>query len=267
MKCELSLIIPAYNVNPRFLEECFQSVEAQTLPKSDFEVIVFDDGSQDQTPEAAESLSKQLSNARFYKRTNNQGLAATRNQAILEARGKLVALLDADDILVPEALESTFRFMESNPRLRYSSSKHRIVNADLAMIRNVECRPYYPELLLHINFIGPIKCFERDLHLKIGGYDPSLRFGEDWDHALKASENLGSDQIAQNLEYLYLYRIHVTNMTLDNRTKLMAFRSQIITAALARRGISVEAFFSHTTEDRYNYMDWGENGKTSSNTK
>ena len=251
----ISLIIPVYNVNPKFLEECIESVNAQTLQKSLFEVIVFDDGSafySDETRKFAGSVG----NSRYFRREQNKGPALTRNQAINESRGRLIVLLDADDILSGQSLEETLKFMEFNRKVKYSYSMHRVVDKEGKFIEDLPCKPYDSELLLHTNFVGHIKCFDREIHLRLGGYDSEMLFAEDWDHALKASELLKPEQFMQNPQYLYLYIIHGTNMTLDRVDKLMAYRSKVITAALKRRGFNARAFFSHTTGDGYAYMDW-----------
>src|SRR5215212_9690625 len=91
----VSVVIPCYN-QAHFLSEAIESVLAQTHPN--FEIIVVDDGSTDNTSEVA---------ARYpgvrHIRQDNQGLAAARNTGLRESKGTCLVFLDADDRLLPNA--------------------------------------------------------------------------------------------------------------------------------------------------------------------
>lgn len=94
----MSVIVPAYNAG-RHIAEALRSVERQTY--SDWEVIVCDDGSADETATIAAAFTR----ARTVWHAQNQGLASARNTAIESATGELVALLDADDYWLERYLE------------------------------------------------------------------------------------------------------------------------------------------------------------------
>jgi len=273
MAPEISLVIPTHNVE-KYISQTLQSVKNQTLDSSEYEVIIFDDGSTDNTNYLIQSCINGFGNIGHYQRIENKGTAITRNEAIEKAQGKLITLLDADDLLEPNALKSTLNFMNTNPQVRYSYSKHIKVDAQGNVLQRVHGIPYNSEKILHFNFVGPIKTFERDLHKEIGGYDPSTKV-EDYEHILKASVRIGKDQIAQNPEFLYRYVIHGTNKALTgNQTvkKLTNNSREIfnaeknkdkqldicksIEAALAHKGIKAKAFWSHFTKEGYNYYDW-----------
>ena len=101
----VSVIIPAYNAEA-FLARAIRSVEAQGF--RDFEVVVIDDGSTDGTAEVAQGFSS----VRCV-RGSHGGEAAARNRGLDEARGELVAFVDADDEWLPEKLDRQVGFMES----------------------------------------------------------------------------------------------------------------------------------------------------------
>lgn len=106
----ISIVIPTYNA-PDLLEQTLASVFAQTF--SDYEVIVINDGSTDNT---AERLQKYRSDVRF--RLINQvngGIGNARNRGMDEARGKYIALLDHDDLWMPEKLQTQFEYMQAHP--------------------------------------------------------------------------------------------------------------------------------------------------------
>src|SRR5580704_6980271 len=105
----VSVIIPAYN-SAKFLVGAIESVLAQTM--DDFEIIVVDDGSKDNTLQVVEPF---LADSRIrYFRQQNRGLPGARNAGAKVSRGEYLAFLDADDFLAPNALEAMRkRFEES----------------------------------------------------------------------------------------------------------------------------------------------------------
>jgi len=96
----LSLVVPVYNVSaylPAFLE----SLAAQTLPASEFEIVAVDDGSTDASPDVLAKHALRMPNLRVL-RQENGGLSAARNSALREAKGTWVAFADSDDIVAPD---------------------------------------------------------------------------------------------------------------------------------------------------------------------
>ena len=106
---QTSVIIPTYNYG-RFLREAIESVFAQTV--SDFEVIVVDDGSTDDTPEILASISDPR--LRSF-RISNSGSSVARNRGMQEASGEFIAFLDADDRWRPRKLELQLSILMSEP--------------------------------------------------------------------------------------------------------------------------------------------------------
>ncbi len=104
----VSVVIPTYN-QASFLGEAVGSALAQTY--RDFEVIVIDDGSTDNTPEVASSFPPAVR----YFRQENRGISAARNRGIELANGEYLAFLDSDDILLENALEKSVAFMDQHP--------------------------------------------------------------------------------------------------------------------------------------------------------
>lgn len=98
----VSVIMPAYNA-ARFIEEAIRSVMAQTM--TNWELLVIDDGSSDETARIAEALAAEDGRIRFLRNKENMGVARTRNRGFDLCRGSYVALLDSDDVWYPEKLE------------------------------------------------------------------------------------------------------------------------------------------------------------------
>ena len=95
-----TVLIDTYNYG-RFVEEAIQSAIDQTQATADFEIIVVDDGSTDDTPERVKRFGDRIR----YFRKGNGGQASAFNFGIVEARGEFVCLLDADDLWLPHKLE------------------------------------------------------------------------------------------------------------------------------------------------------------------
>lgn len=98
----VSVIMPAYNAG-RFLEEAVRSVMAQTV--TDWELLILDDGSKDNTAELAAKLAAEDKRIRFLPNEKNMGVAKTRNRGFDLCCGQYIALLDSDDVWLPEKLE------------------------------------------------------------------------------------------------------------------------------------------------------------------
>ncbi|MGP4843255.1 glycosyltransferase [Marinobacter sp. 1Y8] len=106
---KVSVIVPAYNIEP-FIGECLDSVKAQTMPN--FEVIVINDGSTDDTGDAI--LNAIGTDSRFiYLEQQNAGISVARNRALKHTSGDYVYFLDGDDLIHPEAFERLVRVAES----------------------------------------------------------------------------------------------------------------------------------------------------------
>lgn len=111
----ISVIIPAY-MSDRYLGEAIQSVLDQTF--SDFEVIVVNDASPDNTTAVMADFKDPR--IKYIVHPENRGLPATRNTAIRASSGKYIALLDADDVYLPDKLQAHYEFLEKNPEIGVS---------------------------------------------------------------------------------------------------------------------------------------------------
>lgn len=104
----ISVVIPTYN-RVTFLKDAIDSVLAQTF--LDFELIVVDDGSTDDTPKLLSSYNNKV---RVITQTN-QGPSAARNRGIETAKGEWIAFLDSDDVWKPDKLKKQVQFITDNP--------------------------------------------------------------------------------------------------------------------------------------------------------
>ncbi len=110
--CLFSLFTPTYN-RAHLLPRALQSIEQQTC--RDFEVLVIDDGSTDDTQAVVESWAAATGLSVHYVWQENAGKPAAHNEAIRRARGRFIVILDSDDVLTPEALEILQRQWQAIP--------------------------------------------------------------------------------------------------------------------------------------------------------
>ena len=103
----VSIIMPSWNTE-RFIAETIQSVIDQTY--TNWELIIVDDCSMDNTDEVVASFKDER--IKYFHNERNSGAALTRNRAMREAKGELIAFLDSDDLWTPEKLEHQIDFMK-----------------------------------------------------------------------------------------------------------------------------------------------------------
>jgi teichuronic acid biosynthesis glycosyltransferase TuaG len=151
-KPSVSVITPAYNA-ARFIRETIKSVQAQTF--TDWEMIVIDDCSTDDTKDVVEEEAIKDPRIRLIRMDKNSGQARARNRGIREARGKYMAFLDSDDLWLPEKLALQTEFMEQNGcALTYTSYKKINENGD-AISNPLKFPPVVNlDSLLKSNYIG-----------------------------------------------------------------------------------------------------------------
>ena len=99
----LSIIIPAYNAE-KYIKPCIESLYKQNLQENEFEIILINDGSTDNTLSIVKTFSKLHSNINIINQ-ENQGLSITRNNGIAKARGKYILFVDSDDVLVNNSIK------------------------------------------------------------------------------------------------------------------------------------------------------------------
>ena len=135
----VSVIIPVYN-GDRYIEEAIDSILMQTYP--DWEIIIVDDGSTDNTPNIIEKYGDYLK----YFRQANQGVAASRNLGLSKARGEYIAFLDQDDVFLPHKLETQVNVLVENPGLGMVNSGWEIIDRNGNFRAAVEPWQQIPQL-------------------------------------------------------------------------------------------------------------------------
>ncbi|WP_161888742.1 glycosyltransferase [Pontibacter russatus] len=201
----VSVIIPCYN-HGRYLQEAVQSVWSQNYPAT--EVLVVDDGSTDDTREAAAACA----GVRYIYQAN-QGLSAARNTGIRHSQGEFLVFLDADDWLLPDAIRTNVRWLQQDKRLAFVSGGHDkvfveegITKADLT-----EVKDNHYQHLLQGNYIGmhATVMYRRQIFDEVL-YDTTLKRCEDYDLYLRIARK---HPVLHHCQRIAAYRLHTTNMS------------------------------------------------------
>ena len=177
----VSVVIPAYNA-AWCVRKAIDSVLAQDF--RDFELIVVDDGSTDDT---AAVLSAYGNAIRIVHQING-GLSNARNTGIRESRGEFVAFLDADDWWLPGKLGRQVELMRNRPDLGFSSTTARVEDPDGKLVNVWACAQWQGSFLVHlfgsnadVAGSGSAVVARRELFQRAGYFDESLRSLEDID--------------------------------------------------------------------------------------
>jgi glycosyltransferase involved in cell wall biosynthesis len=186
----VSVVVPAYNA-ARYLRETLDSVLAQTYP--DLEIIVVDDGSTDETFEIANAIAATDARLRVLRQAN-KGPGAARNLGIAQARGTLIAPLDADDLWHPTKIAKQVSAMrQGGPDVGLVYTWSSMIDKDSRIIDQYrgECveGDAYAALVLY-NFLlnGSTPLVRRDCLAETGGYDEAFLYAQDYLFALAIAE-------------------------------------------------------------------------------
>ncbi len=226
----ISVVVTSYNYG-RYLDDALASVKAQSF--QDWECIIVDDGSIDNTPEIAREWAGR--DLRFiYLRQENAGLSSARNAGLTKARGRYIQILDADDTIKPEKFKVQEKLLSALPEgsLVYSSYERLDESGNTprhtALPSMVPRGPLLASLIRdwERNFSIPPHCFmfrRSDLET-VGHFAVELETHEDLDLYLKlAAAGVG---FVHHDDALAVYRRHSANMTRDrarmNRGYLLA---------------------------------------------
>ena len=187
-----TVVIPTYN-RAQFLVEAVDSILKQTC--QDFEVVIVDDGSTDDTHELVRQRFSQCSQVRYVWQENAERGAA-RNRGFAEARGDYVFFLDSDDLLLTEHLMTLKAAAELRPDTRLLATKFKFIKEGRTFDSPLSPLPegfYGLDFALRGNPFGCLFCVKRSgLAPRPFQEDRSYIIGEDW---IFLVENLEKDQL------------------------------------------------------------------------
>lgn len=238
---QVSVVVPAFN-SADYIDEALQSALAQQ--GVDIEVIVVDDGSKDDTVARVKAYGDRV---RLVEQAN-QGSAVARNRGVAEARAAYIAFLDADDYWHPHKLARQWALAQAGKPLVYArfslwepDAAGRFPDAaphlaDCQAQGRVSQPPpdgwIYIDLLLDCQVWTTTVLARKDLLQKVGGFDPALRKGQDYDLWLRLAQEAEWHAVPESLA---LYRLHGQNIT--RSVKPDNFEYTILSGAVRRWGL------------------------------
>lgn len=203
---QVSVIIPTYNT-ARYLPAALESVAAQDYRP--LEVIVVDDGSTDETAAIVADFFQRTGLPGNYVFQPNQGPAAARNRGLTVAHGDWIAFLDADDIWLPGKTTRQLQLLAEYPQAGLVWGSASYFAGDLSPAASPVVRTSAPQP----SWMLQSMLFRRSTLDRVGGFNPTLRLGEDVDWLWRALEQ--AVPIVVHRDLVVYYRRHSSNITAD----------------------------------------------------
>lgn len=229
----ISIIIPAYN-SGKFIESTLASVSNQTF--TDFEIIVIDDGSTDNTAEIVKHAQTEDLRIKYHYKTNG-GVSSARNMGIAHAQGQFISFLDSDDILKPTFLEKMHAQITTG-KYYLVWCGHEDKLAEVTLCQKPTQFGIEDILLFIINeswLSTDSWMIKKEWLIETGIlFPPNISHGEDFEFFCKLIVTAGKESITCVPEYLVDYRHHSDSLSEKNSTWYSsAFISQGLEASMS----------------------------------
>lgn len=215
---KVSVVIPCYNYG-KYVGDAIRSVATQQT-QFDFEVIVVDDGSTDDSSVAAAEALSELKVKTSLITKSNEGVAHARNTGIEAARGEYIACLDADDMIgSAHFLQALADTLDANPSLGIAFTSLRLMDAsgNLGSASQWPNDYNYDQQVQGHNQIPTCCMFRKEAWRRAGGYRPQYQPAEDAELWLRIGA-LGYGAMHAIREPWFLYRLHSNSLTSTIRT-------------------------------------------------
>lgn len=250
----ISVVVPVYRPDPRFLREALESVAIQVYPN--WQLCIADDASGDA---AVDAVLREYE-ARFPDRVlvrrleQNENISGASNAALAMATGDYVALLDHDDRLYPNALAEVVRHINltaetagQQPQILYSDE--RVIGEHGQALNDPFLKPGWSPLMhLSVNYTTHLSVYDRSLLERIGGFRKGFEGSQDHDLMLRAVETCETP-VVHIPAVLYQWRAHEqsTAQSLDAKPHAAIAGVKAVTEACERRGFPARVDFEPRT--------------------
>jgi glycosyltransferase involved in cell wall biosynthesis len=230
----ISIVLPVYNVEPKFLKECIESVKTQFY--ANWELCIADDNSSDKKVKALLEEFNDDKRIKIKFRKKNGGIVKASNDALTLATGAYIGFLDNDDTLAPDALFELVKALQEDKYDFIYSDEDKISEA------GERCEPFFkpewsPDLMLSINYTCHFSVYRVKLVRDAGGLREGFDGSQDYDLALRISEK--AKKIKHIPRILYHWRKVEGSTSGQYNAKPYCFDSakKALRDALQRRGI------------------------------
>ncbi|RLG25472.1 hypothetical protein DRN85_05850 [Methanosarcinales archaeon] len=237
MTPKISVVMSVYNAE-KYLRESIESILNQSF--TDFEFIVVDDGSTDNSPE----LIKGYEDARIRVISNeeNIGLTESLNEAIKAASGEYIARQDADDVSLQNRFEEQLKYLDNHPNVALLGTSVYLVDENGEMMGKRIASPSPKKSLFRCNrFYHGSLMFRKSTTNELGAYNPLFKYSQDYELILRISQKYD----VRNLKSpLYKMRFHSSSIS---STKI---EEQQIYAVMAQKFVKGEDKFGRKLLER-----------------
>ena len=255
----ISVIVPVYNPDRRFLQQAIESVIEQIYPN--WELCLADDrSSKSHVKSVLEEYSQKDERIKVVYRSQNGHISEASNSALEIASGEYVALLDHDDLLAPHALFEVVELLNQHPEADFIYT-----DEDKVDEQNVHQDPFFkpdwcPDSFLARMYTCHMGVYRRSLVTEVGNFRVGFEGSQDYDLVLRVTEK--TDKIFHIPNVLYHWRIHSESTASESEAKPYAANAaqRAIGEAIARRGepgkVATHPVFAGVYTVRYDIKEY-----------
>ena len=231
-KPTVTVFMAAYNAR-EYIREAINSILNQTY--NNFELLIVDDGSTDDTSLILKEFDDER--IRIIENKKNQGLTYTRNIALTEAKGEFLAIMDSDDVSLPDRLKIQIAAFRINPSLALYGGQAKVIDynsKEIGMIHESETDPELLKirLLFQNTFVHSSVMMRTEVFREMNGYQE--QFAEDYDLFLRIAHKY---PVANSSAFVVLYRTHDNNISRKHGNEIVNRLLPIKEKVLIRSGL------------------------------
>jgi glycosyltransferase involved in cell wall biosynthesis len=232
----MSVVMPVYNA-AAYVEQAVASILSQTL--ADFEFLIFDDGSTDDSPRLLADLAHKDRRIRLT-RGPHLGYVPWLNKSIADAVAPFLARMDADDVALPARLERQADYLAAHPECVALGTNYVSIDSDGDVLGRSDQETEPPRI--HAQLLGgklgvlahPTVVMRLDAVRRVGGYNAQFEPSEDLDLWFRLAEY---GELANLGDELLLYRQHVASVCYSQAERQRRHLDRIVTDGRARQGL------------------------------
>lgn len=241
MNPKVSVLMSVYN-GRHFLSETISSILNQSY--KDFEFIIVDDGSFDDSIKIISDFSNKDNRIKFTKNEKNLGLTMSLNKGLSFSSGEYIARIDAGDLSAPDRLKKQVDFLDNNKDIGLVGSFMYVIDTNRKILKKVNYPTednFLKKVLINYNpFAHSSIMFRRNIGEKVGFYSEDCKFSQDYDFYFKL---LPHTKFANIPEYLISYMYYSESITFTKNKKQILFANRARIKAIRNNFYSKFCYF------------------------
>ena len=197
----VSIVLPIYN-GEKYMRQSIESVINQTY--KNWELIIIDDCSSDNTPEIAKEYANQDNRIKYYRNETNLKLPRGLNRGFSLSKGEYLTWTSDDNLYLPTAIERMVHTLKKdNSDFVFATCD--VINEEGKVIEIIKAPKDYKQAIVGGNFVGACFLYTRKVYEAIGEYNPDCFLVEDYDYWLRIFARF---EVSNIQDVLYQYRWH-----------------------------------------------------------